>query len=183
MVLGPFEKTLTMFLQILRTKRRAFALISGIMLGTMILSGIVLYSNVLQERNFESIVGNSPYEIIFDKFNGESMDSLRDLGENIAADPRIESWTEIGTIFSNNRNSILSASYQITPNDLYSEGEPGDVRPLFVSDTFFIVKNMVVKIAVRHDNFGQNASCSVDDRHLNRDFSIKRANSGKPCSI
>ena len=36
----------------------------------------------------------------------------------------------------------------------------------FIPDTVFIVKNVVVKIAVRHHDPWQNASCSFDNRHF-----------------
>lgn len=63
MVTGKLHGLTTMFQTIFRTKRRAFSLISGIILGTMILSGIILYSGVLAQNNFESIVGSTAYEL------------------------------------------------------------------------------------------------------------------------
>ena len=59
---------------IFRTRRRAFALISGIVLATMILSGIVLYSSVLQQNAFRSIVGDTDFELKFDKTNNENFE-------------------------------------------------------------------------------------------------------------
>ncbi|MFX1517983.1 MAG: FtsX-like permease family protein, partial [Promethearchaeota archaeon] len=49
-----------------RNKRRSLSMTAGLILGISILSGILLYSNVLMANVYESIVEGSPYEIRMD---------------------------------------------------------------------------------------------------------------------
>ncbi|MHA2252324.1 MAG: ABC transporter permease [Candidatus Kariarchaeaceae archaeon] len=78
---------------IFRNKRRSFAMISGIVLGIMILSGIFLYSTVLEQQNFETIVNNAPYEITLNLRTDETRESLLDLADLIQSDPEVLDYT------------------------------------------------------------------------------------------
>lgn len=82
---------------IFRNKRRSFAMISGIILGVMILSGIFLYSTVLKQQNFETIVENAPFEIMLNIENDgtivENRETLGDLVNLIQSDPEISDYT------------------------------------------------------------------------------------------
>ncbi|MHA2501654.1 MAG: ABC transporter permease [Candidatus Kariarchaeaceae archaeon] len=144
MVVGRIDAGITLFKTIYRTRRRAFALISGIMLATMILSGIILYSNVLTQRNFESIVGDTSYEIAFNKYNDERFSTLNDIGQSLITDPqfsdRVDTYAVIGGIQSNRQNSIFDITVQPqNGSDYFKEDlqNGADFEALFVDQNFF----------------------------------------------
>ncbi|MGA0277802.1 MAG: hypothetical protein ACO3LF_07890, partial [Candidatus Kariarchaeum pelagius] len=103
---------------IFRTRRRAFALISGIILATMILSGIVLYSSVLDQNAYRSIVGETDYELKFDKTNNENFDILNDIGSQILADSeidgQIDDYTVVAGRFGSNSRTDFDINLQLT---------------------------------------------------------------------
>lgn len=51
---------------IIRNKRRSMSMIAGLILGISILSGIMLYTNVLMINVYHSIIEGEPYEIRID---------------------------------------------------------------------------------------------------------------------
>ena len=61
----PLETIPNTFRSIFRNKRRAFALLSGVLLATIVLSGIIVYNDRIQSDNFRRFVGNVPFEVRF----------------------------------------------------------------------------------------------------------------------
>ncbi len=53
-------------LSIWRNKRRSMSMIAGLILGISILAGILLYSTVLMNNVYDTVIEGSPYEIRFD---------------------------------------------------------------------------------------------------------------------
>ena len=129
---------------IFRTRRRAFALISGIILATMILSGIVLYSSVLQQNAFRSIVGDTDFELKFDKTNNENFDILNEIGSQILSDSeidgQIDDYTVVAGRFGSNSRTDFDINLQLTKNSDYVNSNDrinAPFRPLFVDERFF----------------------------------------------
>ena len=129
---------------IFRTRRRAFALISGIILATMILSGIVLYSSVLEQNAFRSIVGETDFELKFDKTNNENFDILNDIGSQILSDSeidgQIDDYTVVAGRFGSNSRTDFDINLQLTNNSDYVNRNSRlntPFRPLFVDERFF----------------------------------------------
>ncbi|MHA2362562.1 MAG: FtsX-like permease family protein [Candidatus Hodarchaeales archaeon] len=58
-----------------RYKRRSLSMIAGLILGISILAGIFIYSTVLQNNVYDSIIQGSPAEIRFD-FDGETLQEI-----------------------------------------------------------------------------------------------------------
>ncbi len=54
------------FQSIFRNKRRSMSMISGLILGVSILTGILLYSTVLMNNVYDTVIEGSPYEIRMD---------------------------------------------------------------------------------------------------------------------
>lgn len=86
---------LTMY-AIFRNKRRSFAMISGIILGVTILSGIFIYSAILNEQNFQSVVESASYEVRFDILDNETVADLHALANIVEDDERVLATTVIG---------------------------------------------------------------------------------------
>lgn len=128
-----------------KNPRRSIAMIAGIILGTLILSSIIIYSSVLQQQNFESIVASANYEVSFTNTDKQySEGHLWELGTKIADDPRVSSYSVVtgasGSIFSRQNSAIMSAvlSNQIgEEKDANQAGPPqADFSPYFVRDNF-----------------------------------------------
>ncbi len=129
-------------LAIARNKRRSFAMISGIILGVTILSGIFIYTEVLNQQNFESVVNNAAYEVRFDILENETISSLEKIStEIIKADDRILDTT----IFAREPSPTQEVQYQTSVViDGQVEVDRGDlglgtstVVPIFVQNNFF----------------------------------------------
>lgn len=126
---------------IFRNKRRSTAMISGIILGVSILSGIIIYTDVLQQENFESIVSGAEYEVSFnviEAIHGE--DLLWEIGNKIKDDIRVES----STVITGPRSSLFSVQTENFVVTLSSELESIDPEteslstftPLFVRENY-----------------------------------------------
>ena len=92
-----FYDSISISLQsIWRNKRRSMSLLSGVILGTVILSGIVIYTGVLQEENYRSIVNDASFEITFTLTEGGEENALWNLSSEITNDSRVLSSTVLG---------------------------------------------------------------------------------------
>ncbi|MHA2329525.1 MAG: FtsX-like permease family protein, partial [Candidatus Hodarchaeales archaeon] len=74
---------------IYRNKRRSVSMIAGLILGVSILSGIMLYSNVLMSNVYTSIIEGSPYEIRMDFKVAVTDTQIDDFRQEFLDDPKI----------------------------------------------------------------------------------------------
>ena len=130
---------------IFRNKRRSFAMVSGITLGIMILSGIGIYSTVLEQQNFETIVNNAPYEITLNIKEGygnivENRETLEDLADLIKSDPEVLDYAILaggGTEEYEAKVIFDKAGYGDSSPDLDDENIFGTgMSPIFVDPDF-----------------------------------------------
>lgn len=134
------------FRDILRNKRRSMAMISGIILGTLIISSILIYTGILQEENYRSIIQATSYETSFTLSDPGPESRLWNVAESLEDEERIESMTVFGgvptTSFFGDRDHGVRSSLSISiPGDvkLLEEDEFGGgagITPLFVRDNF-----------------------------------------------
>ena len=136
---GPFEWIPLTVYAIFRNKRRSFAMISGIVLGVMILSGIFIYTSVLDRQNFETVVESASYEVRFDVLDNETRDNLNELKSMIVEDPRA---TDATIIAREPGDYLPSVEFNLDGEDTSVE-TPDNVQvnmaniiPLFVDSTF-----------------------------------------------
>ncbi len=75
---------------ILRNKRRSVSMIAGLILGMSILSGILLYTTVVMNNVYDTVIAGSPYEIRFD-FKGDSFNDsdLKTYQQQFLSNPKI----------------------------------------------------------------------------------------------
>jgi len=89
----PFFSIADATVRIFRNKRRSMAMLSGIVLGTLIISSIFIYTDVLEREIYESMVQGIPYEASFSLNEPGNESSLWAFADQIANDPRVESVT------------------------------------------------------------------------------------------
>ena len=65
-VLSIFEGFIGSLRSVFRHKQRSFSLVAGMILGAGILGGIFIYTDIVNEANFTSIVKGVDYEVRFD---------------------------------------------------------------------------------------------------------------------
>ncbi len=155
MAFNPFDPLYALFeasVRIFRNKRRSMAMLSGIMLGTLIIASIFIYTGVLQQETYESVVQQIAYEASFTMSDPGTEDEVWALADKINDDKRVESSTVFigGTPGSENENFIQSdvmSSVRVSAKidgdvEVLQRGE-GEVRqesafikPVFVSNTF-----------------------------------------------
>ncbi|MFX0184150.1 MAG: FtsX-like permease family protein [Candidatus Hodarchaeota archaeon] len=76
-------------LSIWRNKRRSMSMIAGLILGISIMAGILLYTTVLMNNVYDTVIEGSPYEIRMD-FRGEITDAqIERLKEDFTSNPKI----------------------------------------------------------------------------------------------
>ncbi|MCY3410704.1 MAG: ABC transporter permease [Candidatus Heimdallarchaeota archaeon] len=128
---------------IYRNKRRSMAMVAGIILGITILSGIIIYSSVLQQENFDSIIGSAQYEVSFSVIETTSDEStLWEVGQTLADDIRVESYTVITGSSSGGFFGGAVPTFSITlSTELENIAEDEDFAftsftPQFVRDNF-----------------------------------------------
>jgi len=77
------------FVSIVRNKRRSSSMIAGLILGISILSGILLYSTVLMNNVYDTVIEGSPYEIRID-FRGNFDESqLEGFKNDFISNPKV----------------------------------------------------------------------------------------------
>lgn len=136
---GAFEWIPLTIYAIFRNKRRSFAMISGIILGVMILSGIFIYTAVLDRQNFETVVESAAYEVRFDVLDNETRDSLNQLKDMVIADDRA---TDATIIAREPGGYIPSVVFNLDGEDTSTETPDNvminivNIVPLFVDSTF-----------------------------------------------
>ncbi|MHA1911136.1 MAG: FtsX-like permease family protein [Candidatus Kariarchaeaceae archaeon] len=144
-VLNFYDALIIAIQSIWRNKRRSMALLSGVILGTVILSGIVIYTGVLQEENYRSIVNDASFEITFTLSEGGEETDLWALSSAIADNPKVLSSTVLGGDAMNFEGettffySVLSYSLETqddSGNDDFRVEETKDTAPMFVRDNF-----------------------------------------------
>ena len=89
----PFFSMADAAVRIFRNKRRSMAMLSGIILGTLIISSIFIYTDVLEREIYESMVQGIPYEASFSLNEPGNESSLWAYADQIKDDPRVESAT------------------------------------------------------------------------------------------
>jgi ABC-type antimicrobial peptide transport system permease subunit len=76
-------------MSIWRNKRRSISMISGLILGISIMAGILLYTTVLMNNVYDTVIEGSPYEIRMD-FRGSITDNqIEALRQEFASNPKI----------------------------------------------------------------------------------------------
>lgn len=152
-------------------KRRSMSLIAGLILGIAILSGIFIYSTVLINNVYSSIIAGSPSEIRID-FHGNITDSqIEDFQEMFLDHPKI---SDAKILYGNGETIVLTSGIstntftsahlevetdlidssfeeplegRLIPEDFFS-GEIGDIyRQSVISgnvDTFFDTNNGII---------------------------------------
>ena len=91
--LGLFYSLGETFLRIFRNKRRSMAMLSGVMLGTLIFSSIFIYTGVLKQETYESVIKQISYEVSFTLNEPGTEDDVWALADKINDDKRVESLT------------------------------------------------------------------------------------------
>jgi ABC-type lipoprotein release transport system permease subunit len=91
--LNPFYALGETFLRIFRNKRRSMAMLSGVMLGTLIFSSIFLYTGVLKQETYESVIKQISYEASFTLNEPGTEDDVWALASRINNEKRVESST------------------------------------------------------------------------------------------
>lgn len=77
-------------ISLFRNKRRSMSMISGLILGISILSGILLYSTVLMNNVYDTVIEGSPYEIRMDFKGGDLTESqYENFRQDLISDIRI----------------------------------------------------------------------------------------------
>ncbi len=132
---GLFEWIPLTIFAIFRNKRRSFAMISGIILGVTILSGIFIYTAVLNQQNFDTVVENASYEIRFDIVDNETISNMNKLVDMIHDDPRVEDTAIFASAPDNFGTSITNSKKTVAAEQAFSRGRT-TVVPMFVQDTF-----------------------------------------------
>ncbi len=90
-LLEPFHSLLDAIIRIFRNPRRTLAMLSGIILGTLIISSIFIYTNVLQNEMYDSMVRGIPYEVTFSLEEEGNVTLLEEYAIRVNNDPRVES--------------------------------------------------------------------------------------------
>ncbi|MHA2276256.1 MAG: FtsX-like permease family protein, partial [Candidatus Kariarchaeaceae archaeon] len=146
------------FRAVIRNKRRSFAMISGIALATTILSAIFLYSAVLQQENFDTIVNNAPFEVAFDLSENETLTSIQDIADLISQDDRVLDYAIFagaGEDYSADvvidKTGLGPVDFQTGDDELLFEEITGN--PVFVNDQFF---NTEIGKSLVSENFEGN---------------------------
>lgn len=148
------------FYAIFRNKRRSFAMISGIILATTILSGIFVYSKYLQQENFDTVVNNTPFELGFDLTENETLTSMQDLADIVSEDERVLDYT----ILTTGGEYDLEAKIDKTGSGVVDfgttvTGNPGNpvttIEPIFINENRL---GAVIPQRMFSENFEGNVS-------------------------
>ncbi len=171
----PLETLPTTFHSITRNKRRSFAMLAGIFLAMALLSGILLYNNELKVNQYESIVGDFPFEVRFDIVGDESDSSLKELSNQLLKDDRVLDTTIVATVNSNTRNNWLEAIL-FSDNDLEKVQPTGhNTWPYFVQDDFFANDSLIAETIINMDFKGSTnltGNSIILSEQLARDMAI-----------
>ena len=92
-IISIFEGTYGSIKSVFRHKQRSFSLVAGMILGAGILGGIFIYTDIVNEANFNSIVKGVDYEVRFDlKATPTSADnySLASITNSIKQNPLVD---------------------------------------------------------------------------------------------
>ena len=99
---------------------------------------------MLEQNAFRSIVGETDYELKFDKTNNENFDILNDIGSQILSDSeidgQIDDYTVVAGRFGSNSRTDFDINLQLTNNSDYVNRNSRlntPFRPLFVDERFF----------------------------------------------
>ncbi len=131
---------------IMRNRRRSMAMISGIILGTLIISSILIYTGILQEDNYRSIIQTTSYEVSFTLSDPGRESRLWNVAKSLESEERIESLTVFGGIPLSSmfgggegmgRSSLrISIPGDVKLLDIDDFARGAQITPLFVRDNF-----------------------------------------------
>ncbi len=96
--LEPFFWIKDATVRIFRNRRRSSAMLSGIILSTLVISSVFIYTGVMQQDLYDDIVKLIPYEASFTLNDQGNESTLWDITESIKDDDRVESYTVFGGI-------------------------------------------------------------------------------------
>ena len=132
-----------------RNKRRSMAMLFGIILGTVIISSVVIYTGILQKENYESVVENTAYEASFRLLETGTESELWGLAEQIMEDERVESTTVFGGVPQSSPfgggphfglrmrgEATMRATLLFPGSELQTPDTGSDITPYFVRGNF-----------------------------------------------
>ncbi|MHA2296856.1 MAG: FtsX-like permease family protein [Candidatus Hodarchaeales archaeon] len=70
-------------------KRRSLAIVSGMVLSGAIITGMVIYSNILLVATYDSIIENTPFEVRFDGPQDQSTVDMTDFKNQLLQKPQV----------------------------------------------------------------------------------------------
>ncbi len=158
LLLDPFFSLAEATKRIYKNPRRSMAMLSGIILGTLIISSVFIYANVLEKETYEAMVGGIPYEASFSLNEPGNESELWSYANRIKNDHRIESVTvfsggspmgngvygEGGVIAYDDDDAALQLTVKIaddTQVQSIESGGPGGYRTKGVINPVFIREN------------------------------------------
>ncbi|MFX0087354.1 MAG: FtsX-like permease family protein [Candidatus Hodarchaeota archaeon] len=139
-----------------RNKRRSVSMISGLILGISILAGIFLYTTVLMNNVYLSIIDGSPYEIRMD-FNEPLSDSqIEAFRTNFSAHSKV---ADAQILFGNGRTVEETTA---TSTEIYTSAIlRADVRAEYNNETYTGSQGRIFDINFYYSTIGVNLRQSL----------------------
>ena len=145
----PFYAIGEAIMRIVKNKRRSMAMLSGIILGTLIITSVFIYIDVLEKQNYESVVREIAYETSFTLNEPGTEDQLWEIAEQISDDERVES----STVFTGGipgggveqwgddwqvvrLKAAIEGDIEVIQPDGDGSNMGTDINPVFVNETF-----------------------------------------------
>jgi len=153
-LLEPFFLIRDASVRILRNRRRSSAMLSGIILSSLVIGRVFIFTQAMQEDFYNDFVQEIPYEASFTYKEEGNESYLWDIGQRISDDDRIESFTVISRTQTGKMDEMGDGSnwddYTQTeigfyadilpPDDLSDEQirifETVEAEPIFVRQNF-----------------------------------------------
>jgi cell division protein FtsX len=140
-----YETVPTTIYSVFRNRRRSFAMLSGIMLSMIILSGIFIFNDQLKQDNYQTLIGDIPFEVRFDILSEpEDYNNMLKLKTEIEENPKVLDTEIIGGTNSNEQNNMMEVLFARSANissitEIESVITDISVRvtPFFIDHTFF----------------------------------------------
>ncbi len=159
---GIFSGTVGSFRSVLRHKQRSFSLVAGMILGAGILGGIFIYTDIVNEANFNSIVKGVDYEVRFDLKQAPTPQdnfSLASITKDIKANPLVE---DAVIMYGQSRQKVVqtSTSYSSYSSTLQATFPSRSTNGFSASDIFgtqaFLLNASNIKSSQIVENIAKN---------------------------
>lgn len=140
---------------VFRHKQRSFALMAGMILGAGILGGIFIYTDIVNEANFSSIVKGVNYEVRFDlkgtptAKDNYSLNSIKDyIKTNSLVEDAVIMYGQSAQKVVQTSTSVSSYSYNLQAVFPESGSNPQSVNDILGTEAFLInessIKNSLI---------------------------------------